>query len=805
MEAADMAKTVAPGAIDIPHIDTFTANALPDPFDERDLEYRPRLQPLPPELDQRTGVSRRYVMRQAGSSCTGHALAAVINTVLSHGAGDGARGRPAQTPHVSPYMLYHLARRYDEFAGEDDAGSSLRGALKGWFNHGVLPEARWPSLDIDPVPDLDDEELLELARRWPLGTFYRVNPLRLDDMQSAITELHAICASAVVHDGWAQPQIMRRNGQVLHVIARRVDAKQLGGHAFALVGYNEVGFLVQNSWGTDWGKGGFATLPYEDWLDSAYDAWVTRPGVPKTPFASGRTRTAAATGGELVTAPAPDLKRLANHVVNLGNQGLLSTSGSFVSTPAQVDRAFGHMQRWHDQWLARDGAPRERHVLLYAHGGLNAEDQGLRSAQRNVNWWLNNRIYPLFFAWQSGPAETLVDQLADTVRVRLPFGLGFDFMEAFDRAVELLARRSFRWMWNEMKENARAASKPIANMGDAAWPPTPTSQTAMARMPGASLTVLRLAEYVRQHPDERVLVHLVGHSAGAIFHAALLQRLVEAGVPVASMALLAPALRVDEFERDILPHLGANGGVRRFTVFNLSDRRELDDACAAGGVDVYHKSLLYLVSRALEQRPDGQSEAPLLGMARFFDRPPGGTLRRRIEARGGACVFSPAALANDSRSDATSHGGFAGDAQTMTSVVLRALGRSTPAPENGYQPNAALIETEPTPAAARPRQPEAAPSMVAAETHEPGEQPLAETAEPQTEQPTAPDEPARLDPEVAVAPHSGSPVIDLLQAQGWRMENPHSNRTPRPRSLAARGWQRWRGLLDLLRGYRRAT
>jgi hypothetical protein len=154
-------------------------------------------------------------------------------------------------------------------------------------------------------------------------------------------------------------------------------------------------------------------LPYEDWLDSAYDAWVTRPGVPKTPFASGRTRTAVATGGELATAPAPDLRRLANYVVNLGNQGLLSTSGSFVSTPAQIDRAFGHMERWHDQWLARDGAPRERHVLLYAHGGLNAEDAGLRSAQRNVNWWLNNRVYPLFFAWQSGPAETLLNQLAD--------------------------------------------------------------------------------------------------------------------------------------------------------------------------------------------------------------------------------------------------------------------------------------------------------------------------------------------------------------------------------------------------------
>jgi Papain family cysteine protease len=776
-----MAKTVAPGEIEIPHIGTFVANALPDPFDERDLDYRPRLEPLPPTLDQRTGLSRRFVMEQVGSSCTGHALAAVINTVLSRPTGKGARSRVATAPHVSPYMLYHLARRYDEFAGEEDAGSSLRGALKGWFHHGVLPEERWPSLDMEPVPDLEDEELLGLARQWPLGAFYRINPFRLDDMQSAIAELNGICASAVIHDGWIEPRVMRRNGETLHLISRRVDAEQLGGHAFALVGYNEIGFLVQNSWGTDWGRRGFATLAYEDWLDSAYDAWVTRPGVPKTPFASGRTRTAAATGGELATAPAPDLRRLANYVVNLGNQGLLSTSGSFVSTPAQIDRAFGHMERWHDQWLARAGAPRERHVLLYAHGGLNAEDAGLRSAQRNVNWWLNNRVYPLFFAWQSGPAETLMNQLADAARGRLPFGLGFDLMEAADRAVELMARQSFRWMWDEMKENARAASKPIGNRGDVAWPPTPATQKAMEQMPGASLTVLRLAEYVRRHPNEQVLVHMVGHSAGAIFHAALLQRLVEAGVPVASMALLAPALRVDEFERIVLPQLGRGRGVQRFAVFNLSDRRELDDVCAAGGFNAYHKSLLYLVSRALEARASGQSEAPLLGMARFFDRPLGrGTLRGEIRARGGDCVFSPTAAPDNSRSDATSHGGFAGDTRTMTSVVMRVLGRATPAPENNYQPNAALAETEPgTPAAAPPRQPDAAPAMVAAELHEPGERPLADTAEPQTEQPTAPSAPTLLDPDVAVAPRSGSAVVDVLLADGWRTVKPRSKRSRR--------------------------
>src|SRR4051812_18932160 len=98
--------------------------------------------PLPATLDQRT-LEGRYVLRQEGQSCTGHAVATVVNTVLAH-------QYPDAPPHVSPYMLYRMARRYDEYPGEENVGSSLRGALKGWFHHGVALEADWPTLDLDP-------------------------------------------------------------------------------------------------------------------------------------------------------------------------------------------------------------------------------------------------------------------------------------------------------------------------------------------------------------------------------------------------------------------------------------------------------------------------------------------------------------------------------------------------------------------------------------------------------------------------------------------------------------------------------
>jgi len=810
-----MAKTVPPGVVQIPGVGEMIANAVPDTFDERDLPYRPRLEPLAPTLDQRD-LDGCHVLLQQGQSCTGHALATVINTVLArlarparvretggNGNGRGRGARRGAAPRVSPYMLYRLARRYDEFDGEDDSGSSLRGGLKGWFHHGVALEADWPKLDPGVEPDLDDPGFIGKCRDRPLGAFYRVNAFRLDELQSAINELHAIAVSARIHDGWVEPVRMQHGQRTMRLVRQSVNARSLGGHAFALVGYNDVGFLVQNSWGADWGRHGFATLPYEDWLDNAYDAWVVRPGVPQTPFADGRPRSARGTGGVLATGRGPDLKRLERHVVNLGNQGRLSTNGVFTSSPAQIERIFERMAEWHDAWAA-GGPGTKRDVVLFAHGGLVSEGSGLEIAQRHLNWWLNNRVFPVYFAWQSGPAETLVDQLADTLEGKLPFGgIGFDLVEQFDRLVEKLARSNFRWMWDEMKENARAASEPIGDPGAVQWPPRDAHAAgAMAGMPGASLTITRLRRYVDQHGADDVRIHLVGHSAGAIFLASLVQRLAEAKLRAESLTLLAPAIRVDEFAKRMLPHVGPDRTVARFATFAMSDQRELNDRCGKGRISIYQKSLLYLVSRAFERAAAGDvgGEVRLLGMEKFFDRPAdvlgGQTLRGAIAQAGGACVFSRSAAPAECRSDATTHGGFDDDAPTMTSVVMRVLGVREPTAVNDYVPNAALNPLAGAPAGAAPSTPAAAgtrraraprrgagePVVPVATTRAPGAPSVEEAAEPQLRRPVVPPSGAGVLPEVAVAPLSGSSVVDMLIADGWEVGE---TAPPRPAGRAA--------------------
>jgi hypothetical protein len=776
-----MPKTLPPGTIDVGD-DAFVANVVPDVFDARDLQYRPRLEPLAPSVDKRLGD--RDVSTQTGNSCTGHAVAAMINAVLrNHEAATGRGGRTPGEPakdrdrkpiRVSPAMLYAMARRYDEFEGEEDAGSSLRGALKGWFYHGVLEEADWPegtTVEVDLDPRLADK-----AMRHPLGAFYRVNPFRLDDMQSAISELYGIAASSVIHEGWEQPRQVVRDGEHMTVIERAPGAALLGGHAYAIVGYNEVGFLVKNSWGADWGRKGFATLPYDDWLQSAYDAWVARPGVHSVVSSRERIKLVQDTEGGLSAGPGPDLVRLQRHVVNLGNEGLLSTSGRFSSSPRQVDLVFSRMQEYHERWQAAEAAPGPRRVVLYAHGGLNSEGTGLAIAQKHLNWWLNNHAYPVTFAWQSGPVEALLDHLADTVRDKLPFGgIGIDLVEQFDRLVERLARSHARWMWDEMKENARAASRSTNRR--IVWPQDGTPPAAsLGSVPGATLAVDRLATYVAAAPKGSVEVHLVGHSAGSIFLAAMLQRLVDATVPVASISFLAPAITVDAFADEVLPHLSSRTGPR-FVTFGLSDRRELDDICGVKGKAIYQKSLLYLVSRALERPgnpkrsrsgwPKDVAEVPLLGMQRFQDAPlaKGATLRKALASVRGELVWAPTGQPPGSRTDADSHGDFDDDAPTMTSVMTRILGHpAEPTERMVYAANTALLD----PADALDAPPPSAGLTV--DARDAGAAPVTRTAAPQPQDVEVPEVRQGRPPEEKVAPRTSSGVMDALLREGWEVE-----------------------------------
>ena len=58
---------------------------------------------------------------------------------------------------------------------------------------------------------------------------------------------------------------------VLHT--NKVKTIKTGAHCMVLYGWNEVGWKVQNSWGTRWGNRGTVVIPYDTPL---YEVWGIR-------------------------------------------------------------------------------------------------------------------------------------------------------------------------------------------------------------------------------------------------------------------------------------------------------------------------------------------------------------------------------------------------------------------------------------------------------------------------------------------------------------------------------------------------
>src|SRR4029450_5098252 len=98
-------------------------NIAPDRLDLRDRPYVPVLhQPPPPAMGPQLELPG--LEQGKTTACTGLALANVVNFLLR-------KHRDPQTPPMSPFMLYSMSRRYDEFPGaSEESGSSARGDME---------------------------------------------------------------------------------------------------------------------------------------------------------------------------------------------------------------------------------------------------------------------------------------------------------------------------------------------------------------------------------------------------------------------------------------------------------------------------------------------------------------------------------------------------------------------------------------------------------------------------------------------------------------------------------------------------
>jgi hypothetical protein len=593
-------------------------NVRPDAPDLRDRYYEPTLNKLDKEMDN-SNPAMVLDQGQEGS-CTGFGLAAMINLL---------KYRRGETSRVSSRMLYEMAKKHDEWPGEDYSGSSCRGAIKGWKNMGVCSEEIWPYSTNNPgkltIAKARD------ARSTILGSYYRLHA-NLNDYHAALNETGAIYVSASVHSGWNNPIKIQSDDKFATIIQ---SAEFTGGHAFAIVGYNELGFIVQNSWGVEWGTDGFAIWTYEDWYENVSDGWVFRLAV-STPKVFGLTTRSSFTDRSEFGGVAPKRIDIEGHFAHF-DDGSLKDKGNYWSNIDDIQLTIERVRK-----LVDEG--RIKHLLIYAHGGLNSPKVSATRIKAMKDGFKRNGIYPFHIMYDTGLGE----ELADIIKRAFSRSEGlFDkwkdkLQDASDKIIEGIVRAPGTAIWEEMKRDAARPFKISSSDG-----------------------VKVIDGFLSALADTDVRVHLVGHSTGAILIGHLLDgidRLKPA--KFGSCSLLAPACSVDFFKKHyefrLSDQQSLKSEIESLDLYNLTDELEQDDNVAWA----YRKSLLYLVSRAFERN----GSKPLLGMEKYAKNLNVEGLKLNISTGKG----------NITRS--TSHGGFDNDVYTMNTILNKILKQNADKP-----------------------------------------------------------------------------------------------------------------------------
>jgi len=587
-----------------------------DRLDSRDRGYVCPVED-PPEsipLDEFKQYGVPVLDQAREPSCTGMALAGVANYMLRrHWDPDAAQ--------VSPRMMYEMARRHDHLSDAEE-GSNLRGAVKGWFKHGVCSDELWPYTACIKHGRLNFERVVDAAHRL-MHCYVRVDRSDLRAIKCAIAEFGVLYAASRLHEGWDSLDEAQR------IVPNPPDPKR-GGHAFVMVGYNDDGFLIQNSWDTNWGVDGCAVLRYEDWLENGLDVWAVEVDLESLKLGE---RHASGNVDDSVQAM---FLEMWPHVLVIGDDGRLTRHGTFAAAPEDLVALVEHYEEATRDWETR-------RVVLYAGAGLQRISASARELLENRAQLLEREIYPIFMLWNTDwmtPVGSILETLATESTV------------GDDDAVALRMERSPSWsMIRDAVAELRLRGELAVEVDDGA----------------ARMLVEHLLESFVRSPFE---IHLAAHGTGDALMSSVAGLIAEegesCGATINSCTLWAPASTVARFGATYTPLL-ERGVIEHVGIVVLDDEHEHADS-----VGPYPRSPLHLLESCLPHLPDNA----VIGLERTMrDSDDMADLRKE-----GKIDLVVAPTDDDvhplRRSNVTTHAGFVNDPATIAAAVGRILGHS---------------------------------------------------------------------------------------------------------------------------------
>lgn len=173
-----------------------------------------------------------------------------VGFALAYAIQAAARARGRSELDVSARGIYTLAKRFDEFPGEDYEGTSLLGGLQAAKSAGVYSAKEWPYAQ-KVVPSGAVKPILKIKEFAQANTITQI--------LGALRAGKVVAASILVTSDFDNPS---KDGRVI----LKLPLRELGLKAIAIVGYNPstAEFKFANDWGTGWGAQGFGFIKDTD-------------------------------------------------------------------------------------------------------------------------------------------------------------------------------------------------------------------------------------------------------------------------------------------------------------------------------------------------------------------------------------------------------------------------------------------------------------------------------------------------------------------------------------------------------------
>jgi C1A family cysteine protease len=225
---------------------------------------------LPSKIDLRK--QSPYVFNQAGlPSCTQNAVCAQFDWIQDK---NHKKDINAKKFIPSRLFLYYNVRKMEGNALKR-TGTTIRNTIVSAVKTGICEEKIWPydikKFDVEP-----SKEAYENSQKNLIAQYARVTQNELQ-IKLCLKQGHPISFGMIIFDPWYYDKNLRTTGII--PLPKSTD-KRIGGHAMLIIGYddNKKWFIVQNSWGNQWGDKGYCYIPYSYILDKklAYDFWVIR-------------------------------------------------------------------------------------------------------------------------------------------------------------------------------------------------------------------------------------------------------------------------------------------------------------------------------------------------------------------------------------------------------------------------------------------------------------------------------------------------------------------------------------------------